>query len=164
MNVYLTGCSSQGKSLTARLIAKRLKLNVLDNISRSSAFKIDTKEHQMYMSETVYNSCITMHDTVYCRTPLDVYAYSMAYKSGRSILFEDRIRAKCFAAGLIKVIYFPYLLPIEDDGFRPTDPAFNKRIDLSIKKQLEIYNIDYYRVLLESPEERVEHIIKFLEE
>lgn len=162
MKILLSGASSTGKSTTAKVLSEMTGLPIIDNISRNSPYEMHTKEHQQYMSDKVFETS-QMDNHILCRTPFDVWAYSVGFKIDNNA--QDSRNAYEFAMRRPKIIYFPInLIPIVDDGFRPVSEELNQTVDSQIRHQISTYNIDHYTVLKESPEERAQHIIEYLEE
>ena len=161
--IWLSGSSGTGKSTTGRILSKRLELELIDGVSRSSPFQIHTLEHQQYMSKTIFN-LRDKEDFVSCRNPFDVMAYSIGFKINN--LAMDSLHSFLFAKGHPIIIFFPFgqIGEIEDDGFRPVSPELNQVVDEEIKKQLMYYDIEYYEVKKESANARANSIIKYLEE
>lgn len=157
--VFFTGSSGQGKTTTAKIVSERLQVPVWDGVSRSSPFEMGTREHQEYISNEVFARC-TAYDGVHTRTPIDVLAYTYVFGTGNYA--KDGHHVFKFLSTHPKIVYFPMLLEVEDDGFRPTDIELTRKVDRHIQDTLHIYGVTYLTLDLESPEERAEKIITFV--
>ncbi|AWN04454.1 hypothetical protein PBI_GRAYSON_111 [Rhodococcus phage Grayson] len=168
-SVFFTGVGGQGKTTTANLIAPILDVKIIDGISRSNPYPMGSEEGQNWLAREVCQRSIAnvkgkYRSGVYCRTPIDVYAYSYAYNKGnldyQKSLIEKWIKSKP------KIVYFPYLFKIEDDGFRPTDDTLAMTVDSLILEELNRYSIrnsSCIHIASNSvPEQRAKEIIEFL--
>ena len=159
MKVFFCGTGGQGKSTSARLLADSLDLPVIDGIVRSSPHKQGSQKHQEWSGEKVQEAVLNNDSGIFCRTIIDVNAYSdaMGHYIKRNESLQDY-----WLLGQRTVIYFPLLLTPEPDGVRFTDQAFLEEVDASMKDRLDRSRVDYYTVKNESPEERNRHILDFL--
>lgn len=158
--IYFTGSSGQGKTTLANLLSKRLDLPVIDGVSRNSPHPQGTDENQQYLSHEIAHLCGALSG-IHCRTPLDVAAYTHALKLYSPM---DTQHVKSFLASWPVVIYFPMVLSIENDGFRPTDVEMNKCVDKWIRSYLNDSGVAFLTLKKESPLDRVESVVKFLYE
>jgi hypothetical protein len=153
----LTGSSGSGKTTQSLYLSDLTGLPIVDGISRSSPFLMGTSEHQQHVSRRVYKKCMKTV-AINCRTPIDVAAYTIVNQVYSPM---DQQHIELFAASKPVVIYFPMLQVIEDDGFRPTDLEFNRKVDDAILDLLGRYNIDYLALSYSSPEERAKEIMHY---
>ncbi len=162
MNIYLSGCSGQGKTTTADILGSELQMPVIDGLSRSNPHEMGTTEGQKWLSNMVVSKCLRAEDSIHCRTPIDVIAYSKVY--GRGDLELDMKNCDQFADTNPVVFYFPYWLTPKDDGFRPTDVTLNREVDKAIRKMYRYYSedIQVYKVLPATPHQRVHAIREVL--
>lgn len=162
-SIFFTGPSGTGKTTTARLMASEMAYSVIDNISRNSpyAHEYGSIEHQMFVSESVWNHCRDSFNVIHCRTPLDVYAYSYAYGIKESQA-RDYDRVLQFADLGAPVIFFPlYWSPQVEKG-RNSDMALNRVVEEVIMSAIEDLMIDCYVVKNESTRDRVNNIFEYL--
>ena len=163
MNIYFAGCSGQGKTTTANWLSKRLDMDVVDGLSRNSPHQMGSDDHQIYLSQTVFSACRNTENSIHCRTPFDVWAYSTVYERGDLNLDYDH--AARFASQSPTVFYFPYWLIPKSDGFRPTSEELNKAVDREIRDGIAAFfgEVTPFIVPEGTPEYRVDWIIKALE-
>lgn len=158
-SVYFTGASSQGKTTTAKLLSQELFWPISDGIARSSVYSQGTVENQEWLSRQIYHNCMSRQNKIFCRTPLCVAGYSHAYNIHCPI---DEQHIEMFARSNPIVIYFPMILPLVDDNFRPVNVELNEAVDQTIKTKLDEYNMSFYTLGPGSPEERVQEIMSYL--
>lgn len=161
-SIFFSGSSGTGKSSTAIALGQALNMKVVDGISRNSPFEMHTLEHQKYMSRNVYATCTSIDNRILCRTPLDVWAYSKAFKINNQVMDEDNLVR--FIKSDPTIIYFPPYWKPKNDGFRPTSVDFNAVVDNSISSIIEEFELKSYTVKNEPVKQRVQNIIKFLED
>ena len=163
-SVFFTGAGGQGKTTTANLLSPIIKLPVVDGLSRGNPYPMGSDEGQYWLEETVWYECMSPELRIHCRTPIDVYAYSKAY--GTCSLDDMIYFMEAWLVKKPKIVYFPYLFKIEDDGFRPTDDTLAMTVDSLILEALDMYSIrNSSRIHIASnsvPEQRVKEIIEFL--
>lgn len=168
-SVFFCGVGGQGKTTTANLIAPILDVPIIDGLSRGNPYPMGSEEGQNWLAREVGNKSAASlrgyhRKGVYCRTPIDVYAYSAAYGKGRLDYQSDIM--KSWLNTKPRIVYFPYLFKIEDDGFRPTDDTLAMTVDSLILEVLDMYSIrNSSRIQIASnsvPEQRVKEIIEFL--
>lgn len=159
MKIFFCGTGGQGKSTSARLLSDSLNLPVIDGISRSSPHKRGSLDHQAWTGQKVHESVLNNESGIYCRTIIDVNAYSDAM--GLHIKRNESLQDYWLLCQRT-VIFFPLLFAPEDDGVRFTDQRFAEDVHISIKTRLDRSRVDYYTVKNESPEDRNKHILDFL--
>jgi hypothetical protein len=101
------------------------------------------------------------------RCPLDTIAYAMAdnnisldtVSDCAQVLQDDNEFLQAIQRSLF--IYIPIEFGIENDGVRPTDAAFQKRVDEHMRKLIYSFGIAPF-VVSGSVDERLESIIKFI--
>lgn len=160
-NIYLSGSSGQGKTTTALLLSRIRNMEIIDGLSRNSPHKMGTDEHQIYLSQVVYSAVRNTDNSIHCRTPFDVFAYSQVFERGSWSL--DESHCDRFALEKPTIFYFPYWLKSEDDGFRPTDDKLVRQVDEAIRLTLEDYeDITVVEVDPGTPHQRVQKIQEYL--
>lgn len=160
MSVFFTGASGQGKTTLASLLSDHTDWYVVDGIVRRSPYALGTDENQQYVSKEVFRAS-QAYEGIHCRTPLDVAGYTKAYKSYSPC---DEQYVKDFLSTSPIIIYFPMVLDIKDDGFRPTDRELNSTVDKWIRSYLREYDVEYLTLKKESPEARLQAVLEYLEE
>ena len=154
MRLVLVGAHSTGKTtLLQALKLKHKELIIKDGISRpihkcSAKLGLYPEETQTLISELtqfIWESDKDIPNLCQTRSPLDCISYSKALgykqltKEGESYLSSWAINNTIFC-------YIPIEFPIVDDGVRPTDVEFQKKIDDNLKFYLDLYKIKYERI------------------
>lgn len=163
-SVFFTGTGGQGKTTTANLLSPIINIPIVDGLSRGNPYPMGSDEAQDWLGIKVWFNSIQKRPKIHCRTPIDVWAYSRAYGTGnleyQEIYIESWLKKKP------KIVYFPYLFKIEDDGFRPTDDTLAMTVDSFILEKLSTYSIrnsSCIHIASNSvPEQRAKEIIEFL--
>lgn len=160
MNIYLTGASGTGKSTLANALASKLDMQVSPSVARQSPYEMGSAENQSYVGSKVWHQIKTSDNSIVTRTPLDVLAFSSLWGHDT---YMDRYRSADFCSQGNIILFCPLYWQPEDDGFRPTDMAELKRVNNLIRDFLECTGAEYYTVLNEPVDYRVQSVIQYLE-
>lgn len=160
MNIYLTGASGTGKSTLAQGLSDVLGLQVSPSVARLSPHEMGTAENQAYVGGKVWHQCKNAQDSIVTRTPLDVLAFSSIWGHDT---YMDRYRSAEFCSQGNIILFCPLYWQPEDDGFRPTNMAELKRVNHIIREFLESTGAEYYNVLNEPVDYRVQSVIQYLD-
>ena len=160
MNIYLTGASGTGKTTLANALAGEVNMTVAPSVARTSPYQMGSAENQNYVGSKVWQQCKTSTNSIVTRTPLDVLAFSSVWGHDT---YMDRFRSAEFCNDGNVILFCPLYWQPQEDGFRPTDMAELKRVNNTIRDFLECTGAEYYNVLDEPVDYRVQSVIQYLD-
>lgn len=84
-------------------------------------------------------------------------AYAQALPFPQELLEAYHVENTCAFPGIAEdelYIYFPPMIPLEDDGVRSIDPEYQKEIDLLVQFYLDFFQIPFYTMETLSVQDR----------
>lgn len=121
--------------------------------------KLNKSEEQILINDIArmtWKNQVQQKDLVVTRTPFDYSSYS----------FEIGLVEESFDMfnlmediGDVKFFYLPIEFEVEEDGVRPLDKDFQKRIDKDLLAQMNVYKINFV-TLSGTVEERLNKLLK----
>jgi len=161
MKIGIMGTHGVGKSRFALDIASSTKndrpgkqLGLVSEVARDCPFPVnegvsDTAQHWIYHMQMIREiEAATKNDILICdRTILDSLAYSK--RAGFFDLLEDYLSPAVGWMATYDEVYFlrPDTDPA-DDGFRSTDPKFQKDIDTILADWVKIFGLTVAQVMI----------------
>lgn len=172
--VVLLGASSTGKSTVFDLLEKELPdykfVSESTRTVRSFGFPINEEGDdltQLAISSFHLQALLEEGNVIYDRGYIDLFVYStVLYASEKIKANTYRFITDIFANVFDKYthyIYFPIEFNSVDDGVRSIDEEWRRKVDSRFIETLGWINQDYLTVS-GSPKQRVEQILKYINE
>lgn len=185
--IILIGAHGTGKSTLANALSKKLDIPVVESVAREFFKNWKYLKDTCLVTGMTPNGESNVKQNILCsmsrwdymrwtnagvpvimtRCPLDTLAYAAADKdvsqsildTNKKILLEDEGFMNALNNSLF--IYLPIEFNIEDDGVRPTDLEFQKKVDEEMRKLIYEFKITPL-VASGSVDERVNTVMGYL--
>ena len=186
--IVFIGAHGTGKSTLANELSKVIGMPVVESVAREANKNFRLLEDEGVIDDNIPEVTLkNAYQKVLCsmahwdfmrwvnagvpysmtRCPLDTIAYAMAdnnisldtVSDCSQVLHDDSEFLQAIQRSLF--IYIPIEFGIENDGVRPTDVAFQKKVDECMRKLIYSFGIAPF-VVSGSVDERLESIIKFI--
>lgn len=169
--IILTGAQGTGKTTILNHF-KEQGMNCITEVVRNLAkegVKINEmgdEEGQRKIFDTYVDLLSQKESYISDRGLTDVMAYTMYLNKGSnmdSLFFEQMIKLQVFMDDNKDIIYcyFPIEFAVVNDGVRSMDEEFRKKVDVNIKKILEVNKIPYHTIT-GTVEERIKQLEELL--
>lgn len=187
--IVFIGAHGTGKSTLANELSKVIGMPVVESVAREAnknfrlledAGVIETNNIPESVRKNAYQKviCSMAHwdfmrwvgadvPCIMTRCPLDTIAYAMADKDIAGDTTSECLRNLQDDDEFLLVlerslfVYLPIEFGIENDGVRPTDTDYQKRVDEAMRKLIYLFGITPF-VVSGSVDERLESILKFI--
>lgn len=187
--IVFIGAHGTGKSTLANELSKIIGMPVVESVAREAAKNftlledagvVETNNIPESVRKNAYQKviCSMAHwdfmrwvgadaPCIMTRCPLDTIAYAMADKDIAGDTTSECLRNLqdddefLLALERSLFVYLPIEFGIENDGVRPTDVAFQKKVDECMRKLIYLFGIVPF-VVSGSVDERLESIVKFI--
>jgi ATPase family associated with various cellular activities (AAA). len=172
MKIALTGSHGTGKTTLAWHLANKLDLPLIVDRARDVAKKAEIKhvwDLRQDKFRAAYFQCLVLIDRLSSeqkgasfisdRSTLDLLAYWQAYGLPENKAYQSL----CLANPYDLLVYVPIEFPPAADGFRDTDPEFQREVDRRIRELLQLVPWPVVAVS-GSVEERAQMVMEWLAE
>lgn len=171
MKIAFAGASGQGKTTTAEGLLSAPEFMHFDFVKSNIRAALDagyglneeaTRLSQLLIlsdkvgEEAKYNG----HSFVTDRTPIDFFAHVNVINKNWDDYYYN-VYQNLVIGGMQQythVFYFPFVLEVDENKYRSTDPKFHKRVDKEIQALLRDFEVPYTYMPNGSVEERVDFI------
>ena len=163
MKIGVTGSHGTGKTTLSKLLAGKNNWRYLPESplqAMTKGFPINEEtpiETEIWIfAKQIEMETFTPESWVADKCLIDLLAYARYLMPKEKSLLETLTKIVKRNAVYDVVIYLPTgEFPIEDDGFRSTDPVFQEAIDKEITRIMREMNIEYHKIV-GTREERLE--------
>lgn len=151
--VVITGASGVGKTTLVELLAPLLSLPIIPELARQMCLdmgydKIGNIPDQEGFKKQVLNRQIEeenrLENFVSDRSTIDCWALWQRWNQNTAMTYDTEevyAKARSQAETYTHIIYVPPMFPPVDDGFRWTEPDYQKQMDRIIRMTLYDWNL-----------------------